>query len=161
MFPSIMVGSTVGFAPPAIGCIATVLVRWIKSEELWTHAEAWNRGDRARRGALLGQAVIRTLVGTPVPPLLYRTAMPGATIDGHAIEPGSLAIVGLGSAALDDAPEKSLDWLFGGDRATNPHACPARGAAMAVVVGAISAVLERQNLEDGGGLLLIFGEPRT
>ena len=67
-----------------------------------------------------------------------------------------------GSAALDDSPERSMQWLFGGDReTTNPHGCPARQAAMAVVAGVMSAVLERQNVRHADGLSMIFGPKRS
>ena len=155
-----MVGSTIGFAAPGIASIMVILVRWMKSGELAEQAESWCRGHAGTRPQRLMHAIVRTLIGSPVPTLLYRTAMDGATLAGDAVDPGSYVVVGLGSVAIDDR-DRALDWLFGGPRDVNPHGCPARGGALAVTVGVLSAVLERRNLRHGGGLELVYGAERT
>ncbi len=156
----VQVGSAVGFAAPAIGCIVTVLMRWIQSEELWVRAEAWARDDRAGRWESLLMAIVRTLVATPVPPLLYRTAVEQTRLGGVDVTPGRIVVVGLGSVAMEN-PAQSVDWLFGGARTTNPHGCPGRHAALDVVAGAIAAVLERSNLRYREAMKLEAGGRRA
>jgi hypothetical protein len=150
-----LVGSIVGFAAPAIGCVVTVLSQWMESRELWPLAETWNATGREPEA--LKQAVLAALGWTPIPPLLYRTAMPGSSIAGQPIEAGTLVVVGLGSVAIDAGDR---EWLFGGERTKNPHACPARHAALGAVTGIIAALLERRDLREERPFVLSFGPKR-
>ncbi len=149
---STMVGSSVGFAAPAVASVVTVMRQWIRTGTLAAVAEAWRAGKDLDA---LEKAVVGALMRTPVPTLLYRTAMPGASVSGQAIQPGTLTIVGLGSAAFADPPQ-SVDWLFGGPRETNPHGCPGRGAAMGVIVGIVASLLDQDDLRQDRGLIVRF-----
>jgi len=164
----VVVGSSVGFSAPALASVVTVLAAWFANGQLWSRAEEWLQESSAERAwsRLFGN-VLETLGLAPVPSLLYRTAMPGARIGETSIEAGRVVVVGLGAAALD--PDQELDslsdfgatdWLFGGPRSVNPHACPARRSAVGVVAGTVSAVLERDNPQLGPGLTLCYGPRR-
>ncbi len=156
---SAMVGSTVGFAAPAIASAVTVLLRWARSDALLDLAESWRAHgspeEREQAWPELEKLVVKALVETPIPPLLYRTAMPGASIAGQDVAPGTPVIVGLGSVAFDD-PANGFEWLFGGPRSVNPHGCPGRGAAIGTTVGIVAALLDRNELRYERGFVVSY-----
>jgi Dyp-type peroxidase family len=167
-------GAIVGFAAPAIASIVSILDAWSADGELWrlaAIARSANLTTLAAANASLLKPVLKALQRKPVPSLLYRTArksslpLPGQR--RREIEDGDTIIVGLG-AVYEDAREKGIaepeQWLFGGNytdqsiqgpvtdparvrNAGTSHGCPARNAALAVLVGAVSAVLSVPNLQ--------------
>jgi Dyp-type peroxidase family len=172
---SAMVGAMVGFAPPAVAHVATILSRWLESGELERHSR---KNPRARL-----QAVIRAMTEVPVPATVYRKIKPGARLEGRELLPlahsfdTEFVVVGTQSVTLDARQQRlaagMLDnpvewqWLFAGDRfntsatgnaedaTPSTHGCPARHAAVAAVLGVIDAVSEHPNARLCGPLELI------
>jgi hypothetical protein len=179
---SAMVGAMVGFAPPAVGHVATILSRWLENGELERHSR---KSTRARM-----QAIIRAMTEVPVPPTVYRKIKPGARLEGRELLPlahsfdTDFVVVGTQSVTLD-ARQRRLaagvldnpvewQWLFAGDRSNTSatgtaedatpavHGCPARHAAVAAVLGIIDAVSEHPNARLCGPLEIIpdpFAQP--
>jgi deferrochelatase/peroxidase EfeB len=158
-------GAMVGFAAPAIASIVTIVDTWSADGTLWRLSElvrSKNPPTYKVAMEILLSPTLEALGRKPVPSLLYRVAVntgPIALKHGFEIKAGETVIVGLG-AVYEDAREKSAanpeQWLFGGEyvEATaapapeigTSHGCPARNAALAVFVGALSAVLSQENL---------------
>jgi hypothetical protein len=72
------------------------------------------------------------------------------------VRAGDKVVVGLASAARDQG---DLNWLFGGSYGRETHACPAREAALAAVVGTVAAVLDRTDLRHARRLVFAFDAP--
>jgi Dyp-type peroxidase family len=159
-------GAIVGFAAPAIGAVTVVMNRLLEDNELGrvlTSISAYRGSPSAKQLTdVLREPILQALYRTPVPPLLYRTAMHDATVAGTQIEPGTLVIVGLGSVRRDSSQnaggaDDAWHWLFGGERreqdkssnasGVNPHGCPARNAALAVIAAITAALLVKPGVE--------------
>ncbi|HEY2732557.1 MAG TPA: hypothetical protein VGI70_01160, partial [Polyangiales bacterium] len=159
------IGAIVGFAPPAIGCIVSVLSQWLSSGEL----ASWrfllqDASDDVRRQQLL-KPVMEALVRGPVPPILYRTCV--EPFAGGAA--GDFVVVGLSSVVADARARGVAEpwpWLFGGphggfiDRDQPVHGCPGRSAAFEALVGVIAGVLDCHAIRADGPYAFGF-QPET
>lgn len=148
-----IVGAAVGFCAPAVASILLVGLQWLRSGDLFSLGDSYRNGNasEADKRVMIQQAVLKALVRTPVPTMLYRTAVRDTRVAGHPVMKGEYVVVGLGAAAM--ASGGRWDWLFGGMRKAsgrdgdNPHACPARHAALAMFSGTLAAVLALRSVE--------------
>lgn len=159
---SALIGAMVGFAPPAVAHVVTIVTRWLASGELERHAR---KNPMART-----RAIIQAMTEAPVPPTVYRKLKEGARLDGRELLPlahpfdTDFVVVGTQSVSVDARRQRlaagALDspvewqWLFAGDKSnTSPtgtgkdampsvHGCPARHAAVAAVLGIVDAIAE-------------------
>jgi hypothetical protein len=172
---SALVGAMVGFAPPAVAHVATILSRWLESGELERHS-------RKNREARL-HAVIRAMTEVPVPPTVYRKIKAGARLEGRELLPlahsfdTEFVVVGTQSVTLDARRERlaagqlsnpdEWQWLFAGDKLNTSatgaaddatpsvHGCPARNAAVAAVLGIVDVMSEHPHARLCGPLEII------
>jgi hypothetical protein len=158
-----LIGAIVGFAPPAIAMIVSLVLRWVgsgKFARLASRAGARALDPDAAIPTYLYEAVWSALLEAPVPPILYRKAQPHAVFrPGEPVAPGSCVVVGLQSASLDDGANEPV-WLFGGEHGgathrNNPvHGCPARQPAVGAIVGIVAALLQYPKLKQEGVLTI-------
>lgn len=159
-------GAAVGFAAPAIASIRSVLDLWADSGELWAIAEGLR--VQKREDAWFKRRVVAALAARPVPSLLLRKALSGATVNGKSVT-GERIILGLGSIYADasrfhlhadhelssaDTIEPPESWLFGGmpspvgssPNVGTSHGCPGREAALGVIAGTLAQLVRSPNL---------------
>ncbi|MET0341911.1 MAG: hypothetical protein ABW252_12975 [Polyangiales bacterium] len=149
--PAAMLGALIGFVPPTVSLIVSVLGQWLDNGTLARFAPAIRGMDAAGTRALLLAPLIETMRKTPVPPLVHRTALAGNGLTA----PGNVVVVSLSSACIDatargEKPEGA--WLFGGEnRVFDPsgttHGCPMREPALQAILGVIAAVAQLLPLE--------------
>jgi hypothetical protein len=155
-----------GFPPPVIGNLVTVLMAWTTVRQLWDIQQLLFAMQA--QGSRLGFAdvepelrprLLETMSKAPVPYMDWRRAAKGAELRGFPIDEGKTVVVGLGSAVQVPGASKML--MFGGARAGNDktiHACPGYGLAVGVMLGCITALLTAGALQpqpDPRQLLLI------
>jgi hypothetical protein len=159
MIRAAVIGAIVGFAPPAVANIVSIVRRWLLGGEL-------RRLARVPRESLFG-AVTQAMQQAPVPPTLYRSVQKGARLGHGTLSPDiRYVVIGTQSVTRDargrDEP-LPWQWLFGGARdgmAGNSravHGCPARNAAVEVMVGVVEALLDYPDLRLSGPIHLDLG----
>jgi hypothetical protein len=135
-------GAIVGFAPPTMGNLLSVIVRWRKSGELVRQATlAQQRSEPYVKRQAIEQALLEALREAPVPPTLYRTVVAPW---GDA-RPGEIVVVGLQSTWIDAELRgyaEPWQWLFGGAYGGTLHGCPGRFPAFAAMCGVMAALLD-------------------
>jgi hypothetical protein len=160
-----MIGAIVGFAPPAVATIITLLDGLAERGELARLAANYLEQGESTRRAFLERLVSEEMMRAPQPPILYRTAMDEAQLDGIELAPGSLVVIGLQSVCEDArarGKSEPWQWIFGGSR-TPPagteapvHACPGRYAAFDAILATLAAVLALKNLRRAGRMVLAY-----
>ncbi|HEX4355411.1 MAG TPA: hypothetical protein VHZ95_20940 [Polyangiales bacterium] len=155
------IGAIVGFAPPAIGCVVSVLGQWLASGALQGWRVLLQSANDDERRRQLQAPLIEALTATPVPPILYRTCI--EPFAGGAA--GEFVVIGLSSVVVDARTRGLAEpwpWLFGGehggavDSSRPVHGCPGRNAAFEALVGVIAAVLDCDELEADGPFAFSF-----
>jgi Dyp-type peroxidase family len=142
-----------GFLAATYGSFLAAIDPWIESGALWRMAGASSQQvpDELR------PALLRALQNKQGPTVIYRRCQLPTTLHGVSIAKGALVVIGLGSAAndlgQDDDPEQ---WLFGGTRDVQAHACPARPMATGVMLGLVAALLELKNPRRTRRLVLAY-----
>ena len=144
-----------GMPATLLGTWSKLLIRWSESRELWRlqHEMSLPPGTsalHAHASAVLRESLIRTMAEDPVADGIWRTVKQPHLFRGVDVENGDVVWLGLGSAlaGLPEAQRMAMaeDLLFGGawqPGATDgpPHACPGRGLAIGVLLGALAALL--------------------
>jgi deferrochelatase/peroxidase EfeB len=178
-----LVGSAHGFVAPTGGSFVSVMLAWIKTESLWLLQQSleWSRAlaDKSlfeRAQLVMGEALERTMLASPVPSVLHRTAVKTTALGGVQIGRARRVVPSISSAACEAAErqreaasqsatqagsepfvEDPTQILFGGkfDRAgPYAHACPGREMALGVLLGMVTAILEYGTLTPVGLLSL-------
>ena len=159
-----MIGAIVGFAAPAVATILSVVDRWANSGELARMALFYSELEPSAQRRWPATALTDSMIRTPVPPILYRLAMTGASVGGVPIDPGQWVILGLHSAcehARERGDPEPWQWIFGGphggsaDREKPLHGCPARPAALDVILGTLAALFEAKDLQTAESSLVL------
>jgi deferrochelatase/peroxidase EfeB len=153
-------GAIVGFAPPTMANLLSVIMRWRANGELARQATlAAQRTDPYVKRAAIEQPLLAALRDAPIPPTLYRTVV---TPWGEA-RPGELVVVSLQSTWIDAELRgyaEPWQWLFGGAHAAGSgnagtlHGCPGRFPALAAMCGVMAALLDCRSYEWTGPYLL-------
>ncbi|MBB4842722.1 Dyp-type peroxidase family [Paucibacter oligotrophus] len=159
--PRTIAGIMLGFPPTVHGNTVGCLGAWIVSKKLWDVQQDWPRFAAgtapaqiyAQAVASLRPTLIATMVGRPVPGMVWRTARKAHRLAGVEVQQGDTVIVGIASATQQDPRNHTL--MFGGDRrdAVLPaplHACSGYAMAMGVMLGVAAAVLEAGTLRFTG-----------
>jgi len=154
-------GVMLGFPAPTIGSLASALVSWSSSRELWRLHQDFTAPASADypRAAFefahrtLRQPLIAAMAQAPAPYAVWRRTAPANPLAaGEGV--GCPVVVGLASAMRDPAlqayPEPEY-LMFGGtrDRAHPlyaPHACPGYGMSMGAMLGVVAALLRAGEL---------------
>ncbi len=160
-----LAGAIMGFVPTVDGNLRRIANEWLRDGTLWrlrAQFAGQPSADLTMARQRLGSAFTAAMQLRAVPEVLWRTATVSHTLGDGAhrvtVQPGELVIVGLAAstqqrlvetspppAAADAAPGPELAAIFGGDRWASPaptHACPGSRAAMAVMLGFFSALVE-------------------
>lgn len=153
-------GAIVGFAPPTMANLISVIMRWKSSGELTRQATlAAQRTDPFVKRSAIEQPLLAALRDAPIPPTLYRTVVQPW---GEA-QPGELVVVSLQSAWIDAELRgfsEPWQWLFGGAHVARSgdagtlHGCPGRFPALAAMCGIVAALLDCRSYEWIGPFLL-------
>jgi hypothetical protein len=168
-----LIGTIMGFVP-LDGNLRRVFHEWLSDSSFWS-LRARFAGDSAPDYMTNKQRLLvpltRALQLRGVPEQVWRTAAVFHTIGAGAhqvaVRPGDIVVVAQVSAGLESLEncEGGLFHPFGGDRraANAPtHACPGYGAAVAVMVGFLTALVESvQPLRAGPAPLTVSVEGRT
>lgn len=154
-----IVGAIMGFVPTVDGNLRRLIQQWVREDTLGalrTRYAGSPAADLKEASKRLLAPVIDALQAGPVPDLLWRTAIAKFTLgkdptghDNVHVQPGDVVIAALASATQESAAG-GLDGhhrAFGGARSAAPssgptHACPGRNAALAMMLGFLSAVVE-------------------
>ncbi len=162
-------GMMLGFPAPTIGSLASTLVTWNASRDLWRLQQAFSapasadypRAAFAVANHKLRQPLLEAMALAPAPYAVWRrsaAANPLSASEGV----GCPVVVGLASAMRDPAlkayPEPEY-LMFGGTRQRQhplyaPHACPGYGMAMGAMLGVAAALLR-------AGELVASADPRV
>lgn len=153
-------GAIVGFAPPTIANLLSVIMRWRDSGELARQATlAAGRTDPYVKRQAIEQPLLEGLRDAPVPPTLYRTVV----TPWRDAKPGELVVVGLQSAWIDAELRgyaEPWQWMFGGAHAAGGgaagtrHGCPGRYPVLAAMCGIVAALLDCRSFEWTGPYLM-------
>jgi hypothetical protein len=160
-FATTYIGVMMGFLPTVDGVLRGVLNEWVQERTLWDHQAALMRRGAspgyAAAAQVLREPLERSMHRRPVPELVWRTVIARHTLGQAAaqveLQPGDQVVVGIASALQEAQAENQpdLDLLFGGGRTAPPgagplHACPGQAMAMGVMLGALTALLQRPSL---------------
>jgi Dyp-type peroxidase family len=176
-----LIGGLMGFVPTTDGNLRRVLNEWLREGTFWSlraryAGEPSANLDVAR--SRLGRDLMTAMQVRTAPDLLWRTAKVQhrlGKVGPHqvVVQPGEKVVAGLssvtqqrleeqarGAAAAEGDSLWGLEVAFGGDRwkrAPRPtHACPGSHAAMAVMLGFFSALVESAlTLRTGPGPLTL------
>lgn len=181
-----LAGAVMGFVPTVDGNLRRIAHEWLRDGQLWSlrgrHAggtPAANLGEARQR---LGAALLAAMQLRAVPDLMWRTATLAHTLGSGEtqvqVQPGDRVVMALAAvtqqrlcegptqaAEAAVVPGADLAAAFGGDRwahAHPTHACPGSRAAMAVLLGFFSALVETPHaLRPGPGPLTLATEGAT
>lgn len=161
-----LAGAIMGFVPTVDGNLRRIAHEWLREGTLWrlrSQFAGQPSPDLATARQWLGRDFGAAMQLRAVPEVLWRTAIVSHQLGADpahavAVEPGDLLVVGLAASTqqrLADGPAMpagtgaepgpDLAAIFGGDRWAVPrptHACPGSHAAMAVMLGFFSALVE-------------------
>jgi hypothetical protein len=166
-----MMGAIVGFAAPGIASVVEAMVYWMNAgmlKELSGKCALFRNDADLQR--FLFDRLIAALERVPEPPILYRTALEGAQVGEAKIGEGEMVVVGLQSVVADareDGDEqRPWRWIFGGEHGGEtpgkpPHGCPARPAALDVILGIVGAILSAGILRRVGSTVVSFARPNN
>ena len=162
IIPRTLAGIMLGFPPTVHGNLVSSLSAWVVSKKLWDLQQDWQPPAEASVAQRYSQAIaalrptlIATMMGRPVPGMVWRTARSAHTLGQTEVLVGDRIIVGIASCTQQNPSDHYP--MFGGDRrdAQSPaplHACPGYAMAMGVMLGVSAAVLE-------AGALRFTGSP--
>jgi len=148
-----MVGAMMGFLPTLDGNLKLSLNEWLRDGTFWALRQALR--DRpgpttlARATELLEPPLKQAMQLRPSPELIWRTAVAEHRIGDVTVRAGDKVVLALVSATQQSlaAGDDDVYPVFGGRR-HNPdapaptHACPGYDAAMGVLLGTFSALLD-------------------
>jgi hypothetical protein len=159
-----LLGLVFGFVPTVYGNALAILNVWLADETLWRVQQRLRAGhgktpyDTAVPA--LEEDVARAMMKAPAPALLYRTVTAPTTLGGISLAYGDRVVIGMAGVTREIESSGRVDVMpvFGGNRAKprHPtHACPGYDLAMGVLLGMLTAVLERGEMGPGPGLFTI------
>ncbi|MEL4177430.1 hypothetical protein [Roseateles sp. PN1] len=161
IIPRTLTGIMLGFPPTVHGNTLACLGAWVMSKKLWDVQQDWPVAPAttppaqlySRAVSALRPTLLATMVGRPVPNMVWRTARKAHQLGLVEVQQGETLIVGIASATQQNPREHYT--MFGGDRrdAVKPaplHACPGYAMAMGVMMGVAAAVLEAGTLRFTG-----------
>ena len=146
-----MLGALIGFLPTVDGNLRQSLNEWLKDGSFWSLRSSLPQAEIAFGSASLArvEAQLRqSMLLRPAAELLWRQPSRAHTIGSVAVEPQDTIVVSVVSATheLLEQGKDDLSPIFGGARKTDPqaptHACPGYDAAMGVMLGVLTALLE-------------------
>lgn len=152
-------GVMMGFPPTVYANLVLTLMAWLKTRRLWELQNALLAKpggiDHARAVSVLRGPLLRTMQQQPIPDMVYRKATRDHALHGVDVQQGDHVVVGILSAANEDAQAGHPDEapIFGGlrdDPAAPAHACPGYEMAMGTLLGIFSALLEAGTLLQAG-----------
>lgn len=166
-----MVGVLMGMVPTLDAALRLMLNEWLREGTFWslraavlTDPPAGFAGARAR----LARPLTEAMQLRPAPELVWRTAVQPHTLGlperpGVDIAAGEIVVVSIVSAMQHNLEQGRDDRfaMFGGERTAGgpTHACPAYGAAMGVLLGALTALLQAPGaMRPGPGPLTLMFE---
>jgi len=159
------VGILMGFLPPADGNLRLTLNEWLRDGTFWSlRASLAGRkfANAADAESLLLAPLKQAMQLRPSPELIWRKATRGHSLGGKQVEPEDTIVVSVVSATQQCLADGKADVMpvFGGDRSPGgpTHACPGYEAAMGVILGVLSALLEvKESMRPGAApLSLVF-----
>jgi hypothetical protein len=161
-----LLGVMIGFLPTVHGNLLATAHQWITDEELWRLQQDLllsPESDPLKRAQSVLEAPLkRAMQKLPTPSLVHRTAVGVHRLEGIDIEPGDRIVLAIQSATQELYAEGNDDvsLIFGGRRGEGGplHACPGYALAMAVMLGALSALLEAGRLRPSGAALSLVLE---
>ena len=146
-----MLGAMIGFLPTVDGNLRQSLNEWLKDGSFWSlratmfkSEAAFGSDSVARVEAQLRQSMQLR----PSAELLWRQPSRPHTIGSVAVDTRDTIVVSVVSATheLLEQGKNDVYPIFGGDRKADPqaptHACPGYEAAMGVMLGVLTALLE-------------------
>lgn len=156
-------GVMMGFPPTVHGNFMRIVDAWLSQATLWdlqqrlAESKPGTPDAYARANAVLFEPIIAAMRRRPVPEMIWRTALKGATLDGRTpIDTARPVVLGLASAQTDENASHTL--MFGGER-TGPdktvHACPGYGMAIGVLLALLSGLLEAGTLRPTGSQIML------
>jgi deferrochelatase/peroxidase EfeB len=170
-------GAIMGFVPTTDNNLRRIVEEWMRDQTVWNlraRASADSLDKPTDGKSLLFEPIKRAMMLRPMPEFVWRTALndheldttDGGVFDVHAEDRVVLGLVsatqqGLEGGARDVVP------VFGGDRWAKPHAprhaCPGMPAAMGVMAGVLSAIIDTRYAlrPNGSTTLLLFEGPVT
>lgn len=156
----LIIGVLMGAIPTTIGAVLNVLLQWRREAQFETLRTALHgRDDAVSARDVLLPALRAAVQMRPMPQLNWRTVAKEHQLEGSdgrtvALAPGEIVVVanvsGTQQSLADGRPDHDL--MFGGQRANSPHpthACPGYDAAVASMLGSLSALLGRSGLREG------------
>ena len=157
IIPRTLTGIMLGFPPTVHGNLVSSLGAWVLGKKLWDLQRDWPAVSAAlaypQAVAALRPTLIATMLGQPVPGMVWRVARKAHRLGGVEVQVGDKIIVGIASCTQHNPADHYA--MFGGDRrdAVDPaplHACPGYAMAMGVMLGVIAALLEAGTLRSTG-----------
>lgn len=144
-----MVGAIMGFVPTLDGNLKLTLNEWLREGLFWTLRQQLpaTPATLAEAEACLGRALREAMQLRPSPELLWRTAVHEHRLGPLTLQPGETVVLALVSATQQSlaAGDDDLYPIFGGDRSSSTaptHACPGYEAAIGVLLGCFTALLQ-------------------
>ena len=173
-----IVGAIMGFVPTTEGNLRRIVAEWLRDGTLWqlrARVSANSLADPTVAYGLLQDPIRRAMQLRPVPELVWRTALqphrlpridqqlgPDKLPPTEDVQAGERLILALVSATHQhlQAREPDLMPVFGGSRTAHPaptHACPGYQAAMGIISGVLSAIVDAPvRLRPGATGILAF-----
>jgi hypothetical protein len=147
-----MVGVLMGFIPTVAGAILNVLGEWLRDGSFWRlRATAPLSNTLTDAQQSLHHAMADAARMRPMPQLVWRTVLKAHRIGTAGgpfsdVEPGELVVLAFVSGTQQSLAEQQDDGrlMFGGVRQQSPHpthACPGYFAAIAAMLGTLSALV--------------------
>jgi Dyp-type peroxidase family len=147
-----LVGAMMGFLPTADGNLRRVLNEWLRDGSFWSLRAAWLAQAPGQRRALAEaercflQPMVQAMQLRPSPEVVWRTATRDGALGRSDVRQGDTVVLSIVSATQQRLAEGVADLspVFGGVReAGGPtHACPGYEAAMGVLLGFITALMD-------------------
>lgn len=147
-----LVGVVMGFVPTVDGSLRRILAEWLREGSFWRlRGQCPPLSSFEDAFGFMRTDFIRGLQMRAAPELLWRTAAVDHVVGegAHAVpvKAGDRVVAGLMSATQRHREQGAMAYheVFGGDReapSAPTHACPGTRAAMALMVGFFTALLE-------------------
>ena len=161
-----LIGVIQGMPPTVALNTLAALRRWTSTRSLWTlqldlPARSLLEISFDEAATILQPALFDSMRATPVPPMLWRTAMKNTRLGTVDVHKGQVVIASLASAMADAATRgtkaaSSADaFMFGGAYGETTHACPGRDMAIGAMIGTICALLKAGTLRPTPNPLIV------
>ncbi len=147
-----LVGVVMGFVPTVDGTLRRILAEWLREGSFWRlRGQCPVFADYSAAAGFMKSDFVRGIQMRAAPELLWRTAatdhVMGSGEHAVSVQAGDRVVAGLLSATQANWASGSQEYMavFGGDRkaAYAPtHACPGTDAALALMIGFFTALLE-------------------